>query len=104
MHDIPHGDVMHEDLVHQTTAAHIAFETQTDIRADEIAIADKDIMHSPVRIAADDKSAMRTQYRAPGDDHILQQGPGSAVMPAAAGFHTDAVISGADRAMVNNHI
>ena len=56
-------------------SSHIALEPKADVGADELAVADEDVVHAAVGVAANDEAAMCPVYRTAGDDDVFQCGP-----------------------------
>src|SRR6185437_10403248 len=98
--DILHRDVLDINIVDESASSHIAFKAKADIGAGERAVADEDIVHAAVGVAADDETAVRAQDGAAGYDDVFQ---GGSVGTGSAGFHADTVIPGIDRATIDHN-
>ena len=91
--DIHHGNITYPDILNNSSAPTLALKTQTDIRPQELTIADRDIAYTTTHFTTNHKTTVAFEYCTTIYHHILTNTSPAATVFVFATLQTNTIIA-----------
>ena len=91
--DIHHGDMVDEDILHDTATPTGRFEAETDVGTEELAVAHLEVPDTTAHLRTYHKATMSGKDRATVNHNILTGHPAAASVGILTTLDTDTVVA-----------